>query len=138
MTTIKSFTDLEQSKILEKILPPESADSVIVTFGTREGTETVVMHNKTLDIISDPFSDIRETVHCWSLAALYNVLPNNNHVETYLSRGGWQIEPIDYLPNTWWCGYEDNESLTEFNVSAENSVDACYEMILKLHGLGLL
>ena len=138
MTTIKSFTDLEQSKILEKILPPESADSVIVTFGTREGTETVVMPSKTLDIIKDPFSDIRETVHCWSLAALYNVLPNNNRVETYLSRGGWQIEPIDYLPNTWWCEYEDNESLTEFNVSAENSVDACYAMILKLHGFGLL
>jgi hypothetical protein len=138
MTTIKSFTDLEQSKILEKILPPESADGVIVTFGDREGTKTVVMPNKTLDIIRNPFSDIRETVNCWSLAALYNVLPNNKRVETYLSRGGWKIEPIEYLPNTWWCEYEDNESLTEFNVSAENSVDACYAMVLKLNGLGLL
>ena len=138
MTTIKSFTDLEQSKILEKILPPESADMITVSIGDREGVVTTTMPKETFNMLKTPFTDVRDTIPCWSLAALLSVLPNNNRVETYLSRGGWQIEPIDYLPNTWWCEYEDNESLTEFNVSAENSVDACYDMILKLHGLGLL
>jgi hypothetical protein len=42
------------------------------------------------------------------------------------------------MPNTWWCEYEDTENQTEFNMSADNPVDACYEMILKLNELKML
>ena len=84
------------------------------------------------------YSAMHDQIPCWSLAALFNILPNNEHITTSVSRGSWQIEPINYLPNTWWCEYEDNESLTEFNVSAENPVDACISMIEKLHEIKLL
>lgn len=75
MATIKAFTDVSQSKKLVEILPIESADNVIVSFGDREGTKTIVMPKETLDVIRTPFSDIRNITPCWSLAALLEVLP---------------------------------------------------------------
>jgi hypothetical protein len=130
MTTIKSFTDLEQSKILEKILPPESADSVIVTFGTREGTETVVMPNKTLDIISDPFSDIRETVHCWSLAALLDILPDSIYDNTY------EYSQLEFSKKS--VAYHDLNDGIKIGSLKDNLIDACVAMIIKLHEQKLL
>lgn len=111
---MKSYTDLEQSKKLAEILPFESAD---------------MMHDRLIVI---PFNDGSLTP-CWSLAALLNALPNNEHIQTNISRGSWKIDTVEYLPNTWWCEYEDNKNQTEFNISAENPIDACYKMLLKLH-----
>ena len=81
---------------------------------------------------------VTDGIPCWSLASLLDVLPNNEHITTSVSRGSWQIEPINYLPNIWWCEYEDSKSLTEFNISADNPVDACVAMIEKLHEQNLL
>ena len=125
MATIRAYTTIEQSRKLAEILPIESAD-----LNYWCGTQIRIGGHRTMDKDLD--------VPCWSLAALIDVLPNNEHITTTVSRGSWQIKPINYLPNTWWCEYEDSESLTEFNVSADNPVDACYNMILKLHGLNLL
>jgi hypothetical protein len=127
---MKSYTDLEQSKALAKILPLESAD-MYYWCANHYPKEDWIIEVGTPD-------DNYECISAWSLAALLNVLPNNEHITTSVSRGSWQIEPINYLPNTWWCEYEDNESLTEFNVSADNSVDACVAMIEKLHELKML
>lgn len=54
MATIKSYTDLEQSKKLAEFLSPESADNIIVSFGSREGTTTLVMPKETLDVLRTP------------------------------------------------------------------------------------
>ena len=139
MATIKSYTDLEQSKKLAEILPLESADM----------SYTWDFDDEQYYISIEKFSNWRvpkyaesekhkQAIPCWSLAALMDSLPNNEHISTTVSRGGWSIEPIDYMPNTWWCEYEDNEDYTELSTSADNQTDACYEMIIKLYEQKLL
>ena len=118
---MKAYTDKEQSKKLAEILPPESADNVIVLFGDREGTKTVVMPKETLDIIKTPFTDIRKTTMCWSIAALLDTL-TNYQLQTH-------DDGIGLL-----CSCKGKFNI----VTAENPVDACYELILKLHELNLL
>jgi hypothetical protein len=75
---MKNYTDIEQSKRLAEILPPESADNVIVSIGDREGVKTVVMPKETFDTIRTPFSDIRKIIPCWSFSALLRLIPNFN------------------------------------------------------------
>ena len=124
---MKSYTDIEQSKKLAEILPFESADMNYFNW------------DNTTDkpFVSDVHENLVDYTPCWSLAALYSILPNNKKETTTLSRGGWKIEPVEYLDN-WWCEYEDENHTKDFTVSADNPVDACYEMILKLHELNLL
>jgi hypothetical protein len=95
-----------------------------------DDTPTIIDNSNQIDVHAD--------IPCWSLAALLNVLPNNEHIDTTISRGSWKIEPVEYLPNIWWCEYEDTKNQTEFNISADNPVDACVEMIEKLHEQKLL
>ena len=138
---MKSYTDLEQSKKLAEFLPTESADMEYIleqwidekTYRHKEAFCEIPVVKVEDDCPLQPI-----TLDCWSLAALLSLLPNNEHIETTISRGSWKIDTIEYLPNTWWCEYEDNESLTEFNTSADNPIDACVEMIVKLHELNLL
>ncbi len=129
---MKSYTDIEQSKKLAEILPMESSD---MCYLQENGQAKTISPSKLSEIlnVSKP-----QVIPSWSLVALLEVLPNNKHIETTISRGGWKIEPIEYLSNTWWCEYEDSESLTEFNTSADNPVDACVEMIVKLNELKIL
>ena len=122
---MKSYTDLEQSKKLAEILPIESADMNYWC-----GTQIRIGGHRTMDKDLD--------VPCWSLAALLDLLPNNEHIETNISRGSWKIDTVEYVPNTWWCEYEDNKNQTVFNISADNPIDACYEMIIKLKKQKLL
>ena len=70
MATIKSFTDLPQSKVLAEFLPLESADMRYAPIGdihpwVWEGNP------KLLETDSTP---------CWSLAALLGVLPNSTDI----------------------------------------------------------
>ena len=136
---MKSYTDLEQSRKLAEILPFESADQTwvrIAIAGANLDVPEELQYRHNGDMPFKFFSGIG--VPCWSLAALLSVLPNNEHIETTISIGSWKIDPVEYLPNTWWCEYEDTENQTEFNISADNPVDACYEMIIKLHEQKLL
>ena len=110
MATIKIHTDLSQSKTLSKILPLESADmwfanSIIVT----------------RDSVNEP-DDIKSVFPCWSLSALLGVLPEG--IKYYAPN--LQKEDGKYS-----IAYGDDELLC----IADNPVDACYELILKLHEL---
>lgn len=129
MATIKSFSDLEQSKKLAEILPLESADNVIVLFGSREGTKTVVMPKETLDVIRTPFSDIRETTMCWSLAALLNVLPNR--LQIVLAINDFHGDRKE----KYVIGSVEHDN---YDCYADNLVDTCVAMVEKLHNLKLL
>lgn len=129
---MKSYTDLEQSKKLAKILPLKSADMYYLY------DEKMEMYDDYPRLITDTDELWDDDTPCWSLAALLDLLPNNEHIETTISRGSWKIDTVEYLPNTWWCAYEDTKNQTEFNKSADNPVDACVEMIIKLHEQKLL
>ena len=109
MATIKSFTSLEQSKKLAKILPLESADMRYAPFGD---THPWFLSN---DLIE------KDSIPCWSLAALLGVLPNYQ-LQT-------QDDGIGILCS---CNVKFNI------VTANNPVDACYEMIIKLKESNLL
>ena len=65
MATIKSYTDIEQSRKLAEILPIESADMNYWC-----GTQIRIGGYRTMDKDLD--------VPCWSLASLLGVLPNEN------------------------------------------------------------
>ena len=129
MITMKSYTDISQSKTLSKILPFESADMWY------EDSGLIIPR-----LGSIPKEHTDTEVPCWSLTALLGILPNNKHIATTLSRGVWKIEPVEYI-DKWFCEYEDR--VEEYipckdSVSANNPVDACYEMIIKLHEMNLL
>lgn len=114
---MKSCTDLEQSKSLLEFLSPESADNVIVKFGDREGTKTVVMPKETFDVLRTPFSDIRNVTPCWSLTALMDVLDRGALFKT---------------PKGWACQtYIEFAAITSDYYN--NPIDACIAMIEKLH-----
>ena len=70
MATIKAYTDIEQSKKLAEILPIESADMCY----------RIVAYNPNDTHVYQPYcfsSTLESDIPCWSLAALYSVLPNN-------------------------------------------------------------
>ena len=133
---MKAYTDLKQSRKLAEILPIESADMYYPNI--------LGIDNYPLPIYPLPIEWknglplLSQEIPVWGLAALFDLLPNNEHITTILSRGSWKIDTVEYLPNTWWCEYEDTENQTEFHISADNPVDACVEMIIKLHELNLL
>lgn len=129
MATIKSYTDLEQSKKLAEILPFESADmhynnASIKGINYVDEYRAELMDYNTAQKVLYKYlvNPIFGIVPCWSLAALLSVLP-------------------DYTLQT-------NTDGTVFVVcdskkpmisdSYDNPVDACYTLILKLHELNLL
>ena len=106
---MKSYTDLEQSKKLADILPLESADMRYAPFGD---THPWFLSN---DLIE------KDSIPCWSLAALLGVLPNYQ-LQT-------QDDGIGVL-----CSCNGKFNI----VTADSPVDACVEMVESLHDLNLL
>jgi hypothetical protein len=138
MTTIKSYTDLEQSKRLSNILALESAD-MYYTPSLIKGHTNYFPHLKRKFTID---WDIEQAIPCWSLAALLSVLP------PYLYE--WE-KGIDFnlypsvAKKRWWCAGYISQDLSPKNkdkftliTHADNPVDACYKMILKLNELKML
>lgn len=131
MATIKSHTDLEQSRKLVEILPLESAD--MIWYGVYRGMDGKYYHDennelgviaineetcKTLFRLGDEYVN---WLPCWSLAALLNVLSFpvlRYDIED--GEGGWIVG----------CEKNDKGYLSYYR---DNPVDTCYEMILKLH-----
>ena len=119
MTTIKAYTDLEQSKKLAEILPLESADMRIGNYVGKSGKVdgTNIHYYAEGESFGAP-----EIIYAWSLAALLGVIPNYELISKH---------------NYHTCIAETSlgkETVAWF----DNPVDACYEMILKLHELNLL
>jgi hypothetical protein len=56
---------------------------------------------------------------CWSLAALLDILPKTINHNTLF---------IETSPALWHVGYRNI-----YTVRADTFVDACYELVLKLH-----
>lgn len=120
MATIKSFTDLEQSKKLVKILPLESADMWYIN---GEGKPFGGYWNEE----SHDYDDIP----CWSLAALLSVLPIVNLCAVTLKMKLNHKYYMDLCTNIVNYKYISTDDY-------DNPVDACVEMIIKLKELNLL
>ena len=125
MATIKSYSDLQQSKKLAEILPIESAD----------------MHSEAKDIDGDMvfivvsgLGDKTKSNYgspVWSLAALFGVLPDN-----YIDVDDTIKHPS--LMKTKDSRYMVIYSAFQYTSLYNNPVDACVAMIEKLNELKIL
>ena len=110
MTTIKSFTDLEQSKKLAEILPIESADMFCAdVFNKEKETHSYNFHIlstwgcNTFEELKDRENKFVSFTPVWSLAALLKLIPNFNmfkrtiecRIETTNHLVDKACEPID-------------------------------------------
>ena len=125
---MKAYTDIEQSKVLAEILPIESADmyycysmDIKAKEWSYDITPTIIDEENKLDI---------GDISCWSLAALLESMPyeiDDNHFLTVESEG-----------NEYCCCYEDINGNSFRHEFADNPIDACVEMVVKLHEKGLI
>jgi hypothetical protein len=137
MATIKSYSDLNQSKILSRILSDDSADMVYIASTNDDIGDTLyTAEYKSEIIIKEGDTDY---VNCWSLAALLSVLPlhlivNNQRYAFSMIKG------LDKNGETYAIKYAIFNTTFYFHLTDayDNPVDACYEMILKLNELNLL
>ena len=137
MATIKSYTDIEQSKKLAEILPLESADAKYGYIAPYEYSDR--MYDEGYDEIPYPIAFIKKDysnffveeydgeLPCWSLAALINVLPDGTDIIK---------EEADTENERYMCTIGINDDI--ISTFANNSVDACVAMIEKLHNLKML
>ena len=140
---MKAFTDIEQSKKLAEILPKESADmryGYIAPYDYSDrmydGGYDEIPYPKDFLIKNPNFSanEYDAELPCWSLAALLQIIPKD--IEG-LNRLRIDIDNVDF--SIWYDdlkGYGVNDKLPD--ITSKEPVDACYEMILKLHELNLL
>lgn len=105
---MKTFTDIEQSKVLAEILPIESADMFYA-----DGERPAVWNNKDENLDN-------EDIPCWSLVALLDAMP-----------------PIQELCSSTDHYYRVH-CMNLFSEWHDNAIDSCVEMIVKLHKEGLL
>lgn len=136
MATIKSYTDLEQSKKLAEILTLESAD--MKWFFWKEEIDAhktpTFGYSKTA---AESYKD-SEAVYlpCWSLASLLEQL----HYELFDDDGNSSYLQMNKEDDVYQLVYTDPhvdfESIETDRY--EHFIDACYELILKLHELNLL
>jgi len=113
---MKSYTDLSQSKKLAEFLPIESADMFWLVLGN-----TPRVH-----VLTEPISNYSqwESYPCWGLAKLLDILPYPTLAQH--ANGLWSL--------TAWVGTVKPYSVDGY----DNKIDACYEMIIKLHELKML
>ena len=116
MATIKSYTDLEQSRKLAEVLPLESAD---MYYNLAE--------SKIPNFIVGSHSDYRCYIPCWSLAALLNVLSLPDLIQDKVDGELF-----------WQCSVYDDDGNSLCETYDNNPVDACVAMIEKLQELNLL
>ena len=139
---MKSYTDLEQSKRLAEILPPESADMVWISIEDDEsfnGAYEALPKGCSLVAIDD------STTPCWSLAALMNLLPSNFTEKGKYSETTYNIDirkyaltedvdlyQIAYGSYKW---HEDGSHSWKDMINTgekENLIDAVFQMIVWL------
>lgn len=119
MATTKAYTDLNQSEKLAEFLPIESAD-MYWDYDYSIYTGEYKYYPMVMD---DRFDDV--CIPCWSLAALLSVLQKNGYSITYV---------VDYRI----MESNNNGKESPIEIVADNPIDACYKLILKIRGLNLL
>ena len=125
MATIKAFSNMDQSKKLAEILPLESADMHYcleqrdIASGYKIG---ITPYTKAKSFIGK--YNIIDVQPAWSIAALLGVLPKIINNETLF---------IETSAALWHIGYRNI-----YTARVDNPVDACVNMIERLHELKML
>lgn len=119
---MKSYTDIQQSKKLAEILSEDSADMWWNEY--KDYPELIKTYHECYSISIPP-------IPTWSLASLLEVLPeeitDDKGYKVYIDVRKYNSKyQIAYYTDLNWS---DTISTDEY----ENLVDACVEMILKLH-----
>lgn len=129
---MKSYTDIEQSKVLSEILPFESADMAYIKHSSSNNPNWEFNEDFPPMILGNvPINEMTvETLPCWSLVALLNVIPYN----ITFNRAVYLFKLVKFRDH-WECYHEDFGSVSTNIFKADNPIDACYKMILKLHKL---
>lgn len=131
---MKSYTDIKQSAQLAILLPKESADMWWTWFSNPLDDVNGGEYDKE-PLLHEPVCSPDKAIPCWSLTALLNYL-----------------RKIDFFPeidadehsvtmSIFYIDVEENKSvgpLYNIKVKAENFIDACYDLILKLKEKDLL
>jgi hypothetical protein len=131
METIKSYTDIERSKVLAEILPLDSADYFykycIGHYNSIYYRLETYPYNKGANKNHD--------IPCWSLSALLSVLP-----KIYYPIKDHKTDLILGKPKDKWCVlYWDTTGMQHGEETlGDNPVDACYKMILRLKEKNLI
>ena len=137
---MKSFTDLNQSKKLAEILPIESADMRYGYIAPYDYSDR--MYDGGYDEVPYPKDFLKKnsnfsedeydgSLPCWSLAALLSLLPDSIYDNTNeFSQLDFTKKSVAYIHGT--------TDAIKIGTLKDNLVDACVEMILKLHELNLL
>ena len=118
---IKSCTDIEQSKVLSNILNHITAD---MPYSPVNYEDPNILCN-----VPNTHKPYDNDLPCWSLAALFKVLPvkledTNSHIR------------MDINPDKFYLWYEIGFNMHSM-VQENNAVDACYTMINNLHNEGI-
>ena len=119
MATIKSFTDISQSRKLAEILPIESADMRYAPFGD---THPWILDGE-VKLLE------KGSIPCWSLAALLDVLPYKESL--ILAINDFQGDRKERFV----VGSVEHD---KYDCYADNPVDACVTMIELLYEQKLL
>lgn len=125
MATIKSYTDIKQSRKLAEFLPYESADMGYYEYTSHiDGTPKVGYKE-----------GITEGIPCWSLSSLLNYLRESDFFPN--------IEVNEHSITMNVSYYDEKEArplapIHNIKVEADTFVDACYELLLKLNEVNLL
>lgn len=133
MATIKSYTDLEQSKKLAEILPLESADMWHHGFFT-PSRMCKIEYNPPA-----PYHSVTPQwdCPCWSLASLLVILPTmiGGEFDEVL-----QLKMDKHLRgfHFWYISLDTDKVKEGLDIVELNPVDACVKMIERLHDLNLL
>ena len=132
---MKNCTDLPQSKRLAEFLSLESADMTLPFRHTQKdeyipgqvGSRNYIdVYNEMIALPGMNKEEVCKLIQpIWSLSALLDVLPDEVGDNHYLT--------LDKEGNEYCCCYEDINGNSFKHTFADNPVDACYEMILKLH-----
>ena len=118
---MRNYTNIEQSKKLAEILPIESADMFY----------TLIDQGLYLEV-KQGIEPSKDDIPAWSLAALLALLPKEINVLGTI----YSID-IHTKNEEWFIDYKCNNE--EFvGVYSNILVDACFEMIVKLHEQKLL
>ena len=123
---MKSYTDLEQSKKLAEILPLESADML---YYCNKSNNTPISQCPFIRSFKE--NDVFSYLYCWSLAALLDVLPDSIYDNTY------EFSQLEFTKKSVAYMHGATDGI-KIGALKDNLVDACYEMIIKLHEQNVL